>query len=59
MANKVESFANLQSFKNAAAGKFGYMTEEINGTKMLVFYHPVKALQTNWVILDMQPLTKQ
>jgi hypothetical protein len=35
------------------------MTEEINGTKMLVFYHPVKGLQTSWVVPDMQPSTKQ
>ena len=33
--------------------------EAINGTKMLVFYHPVKAIQTRWVILDIQPLVGQ
>jgi hypothetical protein len=56
LANKVDSFANLQSFKNAAAGKSGYTTEGINGKKVLILYHPVKALQTTWVVLDMQPL---
>ena len=54
--NRNETFANLQSFKNAIAGKSGSNIEEINGTKMLVFYHPVKAIQARWVILDIQPL---
>ena len=54
--NRNETFANLQSFKNAIAGKSGSNMEEINGTKMLVFYHPVKAIQARWVILDIQPL---
>jgi hypothetical protein len=54
--NRNETFANLQSFKNAIAGKSGSNIEEINGTKMLVFYQPVKAIQARWVILDIQPL---
>jgi len=54
--NRNETFANLQSFKNAIAGKSGSNIEEINGTKMLVFYHPVNAIQARWVILDIQPL---
>jgi hypothetical protein len=52
---KDESFANLQSFKNAVAGKSGSIIEVINGTKMLVSYHAVNAIQTRWVILDIQP----
>jgi hypothetical protein len=52
---KNESFANLQSFKNAVAGKTGSIIEVINGTKMLVSYHAVNAIQTRWVILDIQP----
>ena len=52
---KNESFANLQSFKNAIAGKSGSIIEVINGTKMLVSYHAVNAIQTRWVILDIQP----
>jgi hypothetical protein len=52
---KNESFANLQSFKNAIAGKSGSIIEAINGTKMLVSYHAVNAIQTRWVILDIQP----
>ena len=53
---KNESFANLQSFKNAVAGKSGSIIETINGTKMLVSYHAVNAIQTRWVFLDIQPL---
>ena len=52
---KDESFANLQSFKNAVAGKSGSIIEVINATKMLVSYHAVNAIQTRWVILDIQP----
>jgi hypothetical protein len=52
---KNESFANLQSFKNAVAGKSGSIIEAINGTKMLVSYHAVNAIQTRWVILYIQP----
>lgn len=54
--NQNETFANFQSFNNAIAGKSGSTIEGINGTKMLVFYHPVKAIQASWVILDIQPL---
>jgi len=54
--NKNETFANFQSFKNAIAGKSGSTIEGINGTKMLVFYHPVNAIQARWAILDIQPL---
>ena len=57
--NQNETFANFQSFKNAIAGKSGSTIEAINGTKMLVFYHPVKAIQARWVILDIQPLVGQ
>jgi hypothetical protein len=52
---KDEFFTNLQSFKNAVAGKSGSIIEAINGTKMLVSYHAVNAIQTTWVILDIRP----
>ena len=52
---KDEFFTNLQSFKNAVAGKSGSIIEVINGTKMLVSYHAVNAIQTRWVILYIQP----
>ncbi|MGA7899472.1 MAG: cache domain-containing protein [Nitrososphaeraceae archaeon] len=50
--NSNQSFANFQSFKNAVAGKAGSIVEVINGTKVLVSYHPVNAIQTKWTILD-------
>ena len=57
--NRNETFANFQGFKNAIAGNSGSTVEEINGTKMLVFYHPVNAVQQRWVVLDIQPLVGQ
>jgi hypothetical protein len=57
-SNKPESFANLQSFKNAINGKSGSNIEDvINGTttsKMLVDYDPVKAFQNTWAVLLIQ-----
>jgi hypothetical protein len=57
-SNKPESFANLQSFKNAIDGKSGSNIEDItNGTttsKMLVDYDPVKAFQNTWAVLLIQ-----
>jgi hypothetical protein len=53
---KAESFANFQSFKNAIAGKSGSIVESVNGTKMLVSYHPVQAVQRTWAVLLMKPL---
>ena len=50
-----ESFANLQSFKNAINGESGTMLEIINRTKMVVSYHPVKAFSTVWAVLSIQP----
>ncbi len=50
--NSNQSFANFQSFKNAVAGEAGSIAEVINGTKVLVSYHPVNAIQTKWAILD-------
>jgi hypothetical protein len=63
-------FSNLQSFKNALAGKFGSIVETINGNgngnnnnnnnnnKVIVSYHPVKILSNTWVILLLQPYDK-
>jgi len=48
-----ESFANLQGL-NAIAGKSGSTVESVNGTKMLVSYHPVKAVLKTWVVLLMK-----
>jgi Cache domain len=51
-----ESFADLQAFKNAINGQSGSTTEIVNGTTMLVSYHPVKAFSNVWVVLFMEPL---
>jgi hypothetical protein len=50
-----ESFADLQAFKNAVNGQSGSTTEMINGTMVLVSYHPVKAFSNVWVVLFMEP----
>ena len=52
-SNKIESFANLQSFKSAMTGKLGSNTETINGTKMYVTHSPVKLTSTTWAVLLM------
>ena len=50
-----ESFADLQSFRNAINGQSGTITEIINGTMMAVSYHPVKTFSKVWAVLFMQP----
>jgi hypothetical protein len=50
-----ESFADLQSFRNAINGQSGTITEIINGTVMAVSYHPVNAFSNVWAVLFMQP----
>ena len=50
-----ESFADLESFKNAVNGESGTLIESINGTKMLVSYHPLKVFSTVWAVLAIQP----
>ena len=52
-----ESFATLNSFKNAINGQSGSITDTIdNNTKMLITYQPVKAFHNTWVVLLMQPI---
>jgi hypothetical protein len=41
-ASRPESFANLNSFKNAINGKTGSTIDTVNNTKMLITYQPVK-----------------
>jgi hypothetical protein len=52
--SKVGSFASLQSFKNALEGRSGSMIEPFNGIEMLISYHPVKAVQSTWVLMLMR-----
>lgn len=56
IARKVGSFASLQSFKNALEGRSGSMVEPFNGTKILISYHPVKAVQRTWVLMLMKTI---
>ena len=53
-----ESFANLQSFKDAISGKSGYNIEVVNDTKMLVGYSPAKILSNTWTVLLMEPYSQ-
>ena len=54
-----ESFASLQSFKNAVKGQSGSTIDTVDNTKMMVTYQPVKALHNTWAVLLMQPLQQQ
>jgi len=58
-SNTPESFATLQSFKNAINGLSGSIVDTVNSTKMLVTYKPVKVFNNTWAVLLMQPLQQQ
>jgi hypothetical protein len=49
-----ESFANLNSFKNAINGQSGSIIDTMGNTNMLITYKPVKAFQNTFVVLLMQ-----
>jgi hypothetical protein len=53
-ASRLESFANLNSFKNAINGKAGSTIDTVDNTKMVVTYLPVKIFHNTWVVLLMQ-----
>jgi hypothetical protein len=53
-----ESFANLQSFKDAISDKSGYNIEVVNDTKMFVAYSPTKILSNTWTVLLMEPYSQ-
>jgi hypothetical protein len=50
-----ESFADLQSFKNTINGEPGSVTEIVNGSMMVVSYHPVETFSNVWAVLYMEP----
>jgi hypothetical protein len=50
-----ESFANLNSFKNATSGQAGSTIDRVNNTKMLVTYQPVNVFSNTWAVILMQP----
>jgi hypothetical protein len=54
-SNTPESFANLNSFKNAINGQFGSTIDTVDNTNMLVTYQPVKVFSNTWVVLLIQP----
>lgn len=49
-----ESFATLNSFKNAINGQSGSIIDMVDNTKMLVTYQPVKVFHNTWVVLLMR-----
>jgi hypothetical protein len=52
-----ESFANLNSFKNAINGQSGSGIDTLdNNAKMLVTYQPVKVFHNTWVVLLTQSI---
>jgi hypothetical protein len=53
-ASRLESFANLNSFKNAINGQSSSTIDTVNNTKMVVTYQPVKIFHNTWVVLLMQ-----
>jgi hypothetical protein len=55
LSNQTESFANLQSSKDAMQGKSGSLVESFNNTKMFIAYQPVRFAATTWAVLLMQP----
>ncbi len=55
LSHQNKSIASLQGFKNAINGKSGTIKEIVNGTEMLVSYHPIRALSNNWAVLLIQP----
>ncbi len=47
-------FASLQGFRNAVTGKSGYIVEGVDGMEMVISYHPIKAVQSTWVLIGMK-----
>ena len=51
-----ESFATLNSFKNAMNGHSGSTMDMVDNKKMLITYHPVNVFHNTWVVLLMQQI---
>ena len=45
----------IQVIQDAFAGKNGTIIESINGQKMFLAYHPIRAGQNTWAVVSMQP----
>ena len=54
-----ESFATLNSFKNAINGESGSIIDTVDNTKMLVTYQPVRAFHNTWIVILMQSIPPQ
>jgi hypothetical protein len=54
-SNLSESFAVLQSFKNAKEGELGSIMENIDGKNMTISFVPINFAQTKWILLSMAP----
>jgi hypothetical protein len=55
-SNTPESFANLNSFKNAVNGQSGSAIDIVDNKKMLITYQPVKIFHNTWIVLLMMQL---
>lgn len=52
--NQSAVFSKLQSFQNAILGGSGSTIENVNHTKMIISYYPIKSVQNTWAILWMK-----
>lgn len=52
---QLQSFSDLQSVKEALAGKSGSMTEQIDGNSMNVYYAPLRAHPHTWAAIMIVP----
>ena len=54
-----ESFATLNSFRNAINGESGSIIDTVDNTMMLVTYQPVRVFHNTWIVLLMQSIPTQ
>lgn len=54
-----ESFATLNSFRNAINGESGSIIDTVDNTMMLVTYQPVRVFHNTWIVLLMQSIPPQ
>src|SRR2546427_4474686 len=50
-----EIVPEMSEIQDAFAGKNGTAVESINGQKMFLAYHPIRAGQNTWAVVSMQP----
>lgn len=55
--NNTKFFTDLQSFKDATDGKYGFKVQTENNIKTMIFYYPVKFYSTTWVVLLMKSIS--